>query len=293
MPSITAAGTPALPGAPEGRAGAFGAATDAPEGCAGAFGAGGGGGASLVAGAPSPSKLRRVAGWSVHLYTATGLVCGFYALRAIVADQAEAAFRWMALALVIDGTDGMLARAVDVRRVVPEYDGAKLDDITDYLNYVFLPLYFAYRFALVPAGWDIVLVLPLLASAYGFCSSQAKTSDGYFTGFPSYWNVTVFYLYVLGVPGPYAALLIAYLSVMVFVPIRYLYPSKAPCFRKLSIALTCAWGAALVAILADIHDIPPALAWGSLLFPAYYMTLSFYLHLSGGGFAAARSRREG
>ena len=46
-----------------------------------------------------------------------------------------------------------------------------------------------------PLAW--LLWLPLLASAYGFSQVNAKTPDGFFLGFPSYWNIIAFYLYVL------------------------------------------------------------------------------------------------
>ena len=37
----------------------------------------------------------------------------------------------------------------------------------------------------------------LLSSGYGFNREDAKTSDHFFTGFPSYWNIVVFYLFVM------------------------------------------------------------------------------------------------
>ena len=40
-------------------------------------------------------------------------------------------------------------------------------------------------------------VLPLLASAYGFSQVNVKTDDGFFLGFPSYWNIVAYYLFVL------------------------------------------------------------------------------------------------
>jgi phosphatidylcholine synthase len=225
-------------------------------------------------------KVRRVLAWSVHLYTAMGIVCGFSALLATLAGQVCETFWWLLLALFIDGTDGILARAIDVKRVVPEYDGRKLDDITDYLNYVFIPVVFAHRFGLVPRGWELVLALPLLASAYGFCCDTAKTSDGYFTGFPSYWNVVVVYLYLLGVRPQAGALLFAYLSLMVFVPIRYLYPTQAPRFRALSLGLSLVWGLMFVWILCSLPEPPMWLVWASTSYPAYYVLVSFYLHLT-------------
>lgn len=225
------------------------------------------------------SLARRAAAWGVHLYTATGLVCGFFALRATVDFDAQGTFLWLFVALFVDSTDGMLARAVDVKHVVPQYDGRKLDDITDYINYVFIPVYFAYRFQLVPVGWDMVLALPLLASAYGFCVEVAKTNDGYFTGFPSYWNVVVFYLYLLHVKPWAGALLIAYLSGMVFWPVKYLYPSQAPRFRKVLVGITCVWFAVFVGMVLDVNSVPAALAWGSLIYPGFYMGYSIWAHV--------------
>lgn len=225
---------------------------------------------------PSPAALALA--WGVHVYTALGLVCGLYTLRAMVAGDAAAAFRWMLVALFIDSTDGFFARRFHVKTVVPHYDGRKLDDITDYLNYVFLPMFFAVRFGLVPAGVEWVLTLPLLASAYGFCSIAAKTDDGYFTGFPSYWNVVIFYLYILGVPALWSAVLLAYLAMMVFVPIRYIYPSQTKRFRVLNVGGCIAWFLAVIVMMADVSHARPALAWGSLAYPFYYLGISFYLH---------------
>ena len=39
--------------------------------------------------------------------------------------------------------------------------------------------------------------MPLLASGYGFSQVNVKTADGFFLGFPSYWNIVAYYLYVL------------------------------------------------------------------------------------------------
>lgn len=226
------------------------------------------------------SPARRAAAWGVHLYTALGLVCAYYAMRATVDGDAQATFVWLFAALVIDSTDGMLARRLDVKHVVPQYDGRKLDDITDYINYVFIPVYFAHRFELVPAQWDAVLALPLLASAYGFCCEAAKTNDGYFTGFPSYWNVVVFYMYLLGVAKWANVLVFAYLAVMVFWPVKYLYPSQAPRFRRTAMATALVWFLVFTYMLFHMHTVPPAVVWVSLIYPLFYMFFSFWLHFT-------------
>src|SRR5262249_9690141 len=137
---------------------------------------------------PGPSAVVRVLAWCVHLYTALGLVIAA-AIAVLLVRGDPAAFRWsfvlMLVATLIDATDGTLARRIAVKKVLPSFDGRKLDDLTDFLTYTFLPLLLVWRAELLPAAWQPVLLVPLLASAYGFCQLEAKTDDGYFLGFPS------------------------------------------------------------------------------------------------------------
>jgi phosphatidylcholine synthase len=186
----------------------------------------------------------------------------------------------MMLATVIDATDGTLARRLRVKQLLPTFDGAKLDDIVDYLNYVVVPVVLAEHAALVPAGVPGLLAaaVPLIASGYGFCQVEAKTSDHFFTGFPSYWNVVVFYFYALATPVWLNVVLLVLLSALVFVPIRYLYPSRNPTARRTTYVLGVAWTCALVLLLWQFPAPSRRLAQVSLIFPAYYMLLSFHLH---------------
>src|SRR5207244_9521608 len=118
------------------------------------------------------------------------------------------------------------ARAAAVKRVPPFFDGTRLDDLLDYFTYVIVPAVFLVHLRLLPAGAAVPVALcPVLASAYGFCRTDAKTSDHYFTGFPSYWNVVAFYLYTLGWPLAVNAAVVVLFSIAVFVPVRYIYPS--------------------------------------------------------------------
>ena len=223
---------------------------------------------------------RKVAAWLVHLFTASGAVVGLLAFDAIGRDRYGEAFAWMALAMFIDSTDGTLARLVRVKEVLPQFDGARLDDIVDYLNYVVVPVVLAHRAALLPEGAPglVVGALPLLASGYGFCRVDAKTTDHFFTGFPSYWNVVVFYLYALRGPLALNVTTLVVLSALVFVPIRYLYPSRMPTARKTTYLLGSAWAVLVLYLLGQFPS--PSRAWTivSLLFPAYYFALSFKLH---------------
>lgn len=222
------------------------------------------------------------AAWGVHFYTASGAVLGLLALDAIARHGYGAAFLWMAVATAIDCTDGTLARRARVKEVLPNFDGGRLDDIVDYLNYVIVPMVLAYAAGLLPSGPSrlIIAALPLLASGYGFCQVDAKTADHFFKGFPSYWNVVVFYLYALHGPVWLNAALLVFLSLMVFVPIRYLYPSRMPTARHRTYVLGGIWAALVVILLSQFPAPSRPLAIISLFFPAYYIGMSLHLHFT-------------
>jgi phosphatidylcholine synthase len=216
--------------------------------------------------------------WLVHLYTALGAVVAFLTIVFIDQFKFQEAFLLMSLAVVIDATDGTLARAARVKELLPWFDGDRLEDIIDYANYVIAPCWFFIRADLLPVEDALWLVsLPLLASAYGFCQKEAKTSDNFFLGFPSYWNIIVFYLYVLQSPPWINAFTILVLSVLVFVPIKYIYPSRSPHFRPLTNTLGSLWGLAVLTIIYLLPEPPRTLVFVSLIFPAYYTALSLCL----------------
>ena len=216
--------------------------------------------------------------WLVHLYTASGAVLAFFSLFLIEQGEFQQAFWLMTLAVVIDASDGTLARLARVKEITPWFDGARLEDIIDYLNYVLVPALFLIRADLLPPNDALWLAaIPLLASAYGFCQKEAKTPDHFFLGFPSYWNIVAFYLYVMQTPRWLNAFLILALSALVFVPIKYLYPSRSPVLRGLTNTLGIVWGVMILATIYLLPQRPVLLVNASLLFPVYYLTLSFWL----------------
>jgi phosphatidylcholine synthase len=221
---------------------------------------------------------RRVAALLVHAYTASGTVLALLSLQAGLAGQARAAFLLLTLAVVVDATDGALARAARVKTHAPWVDGARMDDIVDYLTFVFVPVVLAYRWGMLPPGWGLgVAAAVLLASVLGFARVDAKTADHLFTGFPSYWNVVVLYLYLAGSPAWANALVLAALAALVFVPIRYVYPSRTPALRGLNNALGALWGLSLLVLIWQIPAPSRPLLVASLAYPVYYLALSLYL----------------
>lgn len=229
--------------------------------------------------AASYSRLRQAAAWAVHAYTASGTVAGFLALRATFLNQPRDAFVWMLIAVLIDATDGALARAVEIKKVLPWFDGSKLDDIVDYFTFVIVPVVLLYHTQLLPVSGTVLYVaVPLLASAYGFCQTAAKTPDFFFTGFPSYWNIVAFYLYALQTPPWFNGVLVCLLSLLVFVPIRYVYPTRTVQLRWLTLLLGTLWGGVLLVLLWQLPTPSLQLVLLSLGYPIYYTALSFYLH---------------
>lgn len=229
---------------------------------------------------PRPTKFRarrRAAAWGVHLYTALGLPIAFLAAIALARGDAGTFFVCSWVACVIDATDGMLARRVRVREVIPSFDGRKLDDIVDYLTFVFLPMLALPALKIVP-GLEWVSVVPLIASAYGFCQERAKTQES-FVGFPSYWNIIVLYLYVLKPSPEVAAAVLLVLSVLVFVPLHYIYPSKAKMWMPVTVVGGVIWALALmpVCLQPDATWAPTVAAW-TLLYLGYYFVASVVHH---------------
>ena len=218
--------------------------------------------------------------WSAHLYTATGLVAAAM-IAVLLVRGGDESFRWalglMLLATVIDSTDGWLARRARVKEVTPGFDGRRLDDLIDFQTYTSLPLLLIWRAEIFSGGQEWWLLLPLLAGVYGFSQTEAKTDDGYFLGFPSYWNVVAFYLYMLRPPEWSALGLIIALSVLTFVPTRYLYASKSGPFSRMTILLGIIWAVMLLLILLRAPQGPAPLTLASSYYPIYYMALSWII----------------
>ena len=240
---------------------------------------------------PSFPLALRLAGAGVHLYTALGSVLGFWIVIAAFEGEVVTAL-WLGLAtLWIDGTDGMLARRFRVKETIPWFDGARMDDIVDYLTYVFAPIVLLWttdRLPHGPAGW-VLAALPLLASCYQFCRVDAKTADHFFLGFPSYWNVVAFYPIVLDVGPTGVAISLVVLTVLVFVPVRYVYPSRTTLLRNLNVALAGMWLATYAVLLVQYPDPNPVVVALSLGYLVYYVGLSLYLTVG----ARLRSRQPG
>ena len=215
---------------------------------------------------------RAVLPWLVHALTASGAFLAYLALVAIIAGDLRAAFLWLTATTVIDAIDGMLARLARVKERLPQFDGALLDNIIDYMTYVFVPALIVWQANLVPVPFPVCSAM-LLSSAYGFANTAAKVESGdhFFTGFPSYWNIVVVYLYILQLPPIVNAAILSVLAILVFVPIRYIYPSRTKTLQLPTLILGAAWAALSTWMIFRLPATDGPWTALSLVFPAWYV----------------------
>jgi len=211
---------------------------------------------------------------AVHLLTASGALLAFWAVVLIVQGDGGQALRVLALAAIIDAFDGTVARRLHIQRRLPQIDGGLLDNLVDYLTWTFVPLFWAWTFLAIPF-W--VCAAALMASVFGFSHTDAKTTDNFFRGFPSYWNVLVLYIYLFELGPVIGSAIIIVCAVMVLIPFKFLYPSRTPYWYGTTMVLSSIYMALVLIMMYYLTAAPAWLPLVSLFYPGYYVILSFYL----------------
>ncbi len=191
-----------------------------------------------------------LAAWSVHAFTASGIVLALLALEAVIENREREALLWLFAALVVDGVDGTFARAARVRERLPRIDGEALDLIIDYVTYVLIPALMFWRMDVLPDALAMPLTgLVLVSSLYVFARCDMKTDDGYFRGFPALWNIVAFY-FVVAPPEPiWAAAIVAALVVLTFAPVHAVHPFRVRDYGKWPAITAALWASVTVALL--------------------------------------------
>ena len=234
---------------------------------------------------PPTTFGQTVRAYSVHVYTASGVVFASLAAAEISRGEPDPrwAFLWLAVAVLIDATDGPLARLWHVKSRASRIDGRTIDDIVDYLTFTFLPLLLVWKMGWLPSPGAVWLGPALVASLMGFANTGAKDEGGGFLlGFPSYWNIMAFYAgLTFDRYGPWVnAIMIGALTVLTVLPVRFLYPNLAPRpWRMPVIAGAVGWCLLLAAMLPAYPNVPELWIWISLVYPVFYAGLSLYLDL--------------
>ncbi|WP_119344865.1 CDP-alcohol phosphatidyltransferase family protein [Facilibium subflavum] len=240
--------------------------------------------------------FKKAYAWFVHLFTASGAVFAVLSLAAttqayaakIQADPSgyffymRLSFIYVVIAVVIDAVDGTLARRVNIKKLAP-LDGSLLDNIIDFVTYAVIPALWVYITDVVPHGLKVVsLSLIVLASCYQFCQLDAKTKDHFFKGFPSYWNLAIYYLIYFHFSAITNFILIIILTILTFVPIKYIYPSRMSYLSRHKLILsimfiyTLIWGAATILSSFMWPHTNTLLAWVIISYIVVYFVFSAY-----------------
>jgi phosphatidylcholine synthase len=222
--------------------------------------------------------------WAVHAFTASAACFGILTLVQIYKHNYVQALWLMAITVVIDAVDGTLARLVRVKSVLPNVDGTLLDNIVDYLNYVITPCFFLYvKPDMLPADSALFwIVAVIITSSYQFCQIDAKTPDHFFKGFPCYWNIAVFYMFIFDTASYTNAVILTTLCILIFVPIKYVYPSRLDYltkYRLLKIVMhtfSLIYGLSSALVLWNYPKVDYVWLFVSISYVVMYVALSMY-----------------
>lgn len=216
------------------------------------------------------SRRELQAAWAVHLLTASGVVVGILALNSVVEGHARAAILWLIAAMIVDGLDGPLARALDVRNRVPQCDGNALDLMVDYFTCVVVPVAFIDRFDVLPDNTvGLTGVIILFTSVLWMARSDIETDDGWFRGFPAEWSLIVPTLYLLEL-SPWVNLVVCLVVAGFTVSrVEFPHPVRADEHRRVTLAMLVLWLGAMVALATMLPEENRALQGVLLLAPLW------------------------
>ena len=193
--------------------------------------------------------------WLVHAFTLTGFIWATLAVVALLEGQLTWMWFWLAVALVVDGVDGNLARAARVSEVIPWFSGETVDHIVDYLTWTAIPVLFMVLYLpLGPRPLALSLaILILVSSMWCYANEGAKSGDNYFVGFPAAWNLVAVVLWVWHAPHLVVVVTIIGFSLLTVVPLHYTHPFRVRRGRAGHIAATALWVLSMGALVVNYH----------------------------------------
>ena len=206
------------------------------------------------------------------MLTATGAVFAMLALLEAAKGDWAMMFVWLMVAFAVDGFDGPLARATEVKVNAARLDGTILDTIIDYLTYVIIPAFALFQSGLLPGwtGWVAIIAITFLSAIY-FADTRMKTSDYSFSGFPACWNMVVIVLFAIKPDFWISLIIVLALAVAMLLPIKFVHPFRTERWRAVTLPVAFAW--TFFAIWAAWVDFDPQswAHWGLILTTLWLM----------------------
>jgi phosphatidylcholine synthase len=201
--------------------------------------------------------------YSPHLLTLAGLGLAALALMAVLEGNFDAAIRFSLLVLVVDRTDGTLARKLKTRDKFPDTSGEVLDIITDLVGLTFVPMVLFWRIGLFLPGLDTVLVVgAVVAASWKYARKETFLQKGYSVGAPPiFFSLMLFYF--LSLPPVYPTLFATLLIVLTISPIHYPITNLVtthwqPGYKSITTYLTAIF---LIPIFILLESTPPIICW--------------------------------
>jgi len=209
----------------------------------------------------------------IHLWTLAGLAFATLAAQQVMQGHLEAAVRWLLLVLVVDHTDGTLARAFKVKDRVPEVSGETLDLITDVVGLTFVPMLFCWRAGVFLPGWGAPLAVAAAVTCSLKYSMKARVlQEGVSRGAPpAFFSVLLFWF--LRLPPAWATAYTAALVGLCWLRVRYPITSLVtthwkPGFQSLNNYLSFI---ALVPAMLWLREAPGVFFWPLLVLMLFHL----------------------
>lgn len=186
-----------------------------------------------------PLAGRLYAAWSIHSFTASGVLCALFGLVAIFNDHPRSALVWLLVAQIVDGVDGPLARGLNVKKYCPVIDGNALDLIIDYLTCVVVPVIFMLKFEIFPARIELPMAGLILFTAVLWQSRvDIETNDDWFRGFPAGWNLVATSLWLLDFSQTINAISALVFIALTMSNVKFFHILSSPQFKWLTLSVT-------------------------------------------------------
>lgn len=211
--------------------------------------------------------------FAIHLWTLAGLGFAMLGAQAVLTGDLPAAARWLLLVLLVDHTDGTLARRFRVRERIPEVSGETLDLITDVIGLTFVPMLFLWRAGTFVPGWGPALTAAAsITCSLKYAMKARVLESGVSHGAPpAFFSVMLFWL--LDLPPAWATLYTVALIALCWLPVRYPITSLVTTHWKpgLESLINYLSFAAMVPALIWLQRAPSAFFWPILAVMLFHL----------------------
>ncbi len=224
-------------------------------------------------------SFRKNLSFSVHILTASGVICSYMCISNIFKKEIELCFFWLGIALIIDVIDGPLARKLDIKNKYPSINGLMLDTIVDYINWIFLPVLILFQFDLVYKNLEFILVPALLLiPALSYSTTITTNSDKSYSGMPAIWNLLAVFFFLAETNVMFNSLIMIIFLILKFLPINISHPFRTKKLFYFNSIFAFVWIATSTILIAEkvfLNSIISTLVQNLWYLSSSYFVISF------------------